>query len=140
MTGLDEIRKLMAVGKRPPMMELLDIDLIEADHGRVVFAATPTQQSYNIMGIVHGGYAATLLDSACGVAVSAAAEKPVTCVTLELKVAYHAALTDQVGTVRAIGQIVSMGRRVAYTEAKLVDANDKLFASATSTLLITERR
>lgn len=140
MTGLDEIKSLMAVGERPPMTAMFDIDLDEVEHGRVVFSASPGRQSYNFMGIAHGGYAAILLDSACGVAANAAAPSPVNCVTLELKVAYHAPLTEEIGRVRAIGQILSIGKRVAHTEAKLIDAQGKLYASATSTLLITARQ
>ena len=113
MTGLEEIEQFMAAGTRPPMMDLFDIDLLEAEEGKVVFVATPTSQTYNFMGIAHGGYAATLLDSACGIAANSAAQVPINCVTLELKVAYHAPLTDRVGMVRAIGQVVSMGKRVA---------------------------
>lgn len=64
---------------------------------------------------------------------------PINCVTLELKVAYHAPLTDRVGMVRAIGQVVSMGKRVAHTEARLIDMAGKLYASATSTLLLVDR-
>ena len=140
MTGLDEIKSLMAVGERPPMMALFDIDLDEVEHGRVVFSASPGRQSYNFMGIAPGGYAAILLDSACGVAANAAAPSPVNCVTLELKVAHHAPLTEEIRRVRAIGQVHSIGKRVAHTEAKLIDAQGKLYASATSTLLITARQ
>ena len=73
-------------------------------------------------------------------AANAAAPSPVNCVTLELKVAYHAPLTEEIGRVRAIGQVLSIGKRVAHTEAKLIDAQGKLYASATSTLLITARQ
>ena len=139
MTGLEEIEQFMAAGTRPPMMDLFDIDLLEAEEGKVVFVATPTSQTYNFMGIAHGGYAATLLDSACGIAANSAAQVPINCVTLELTVAYHAPLTDRVGMVRAIGQVVSMGKRVAHTEARLIDMAGKLYASATSTLLLVDR-
>lgn len=140
MTGLDEIRAMIAVGRRPPMMELLDIDLAEVDRGHVVFAATPGALHYNPMGIVHGGFAATMLDSACGLAANSATDTPMNCVTLEIKISYHAALTARSGRVRAIGRLLTIGRRVAYTEAKLVGADDRLYASATSTLLLSERR
>jgi len=122
------------------MMELLDIDLTEIDAGHVVFVATPGVSHFNPLGIVHGGFAATMLDSACGLAASSATEVPMSCVTLEIKISYHAALTAQTGPVRAIGRLVSLGRRVAFTEARLVDVNERLYASATSTLLVSERR
>lgn len=140
MTGLDEIRAMIAGGRRPPMMELLDIDLAEVDHGYVVFEATPGALHYNPMGIVHGGFAATMLDSACGLAASSATDTPMNCVTLEIKISYHAALRACSGRVRAVGRLLTIGRRVAYTEAKLLGAEDRLYASATSTLLLSERR
>jgi uncharacterized protein (TIGR00369 family) len=96
MTGLEEIEQFIAASTRPPMMDLFDIDLLEAG-GEGRFVATPTSQTYNFMGIAHGGYAATLLDLACGIAANSAAQVPINCVTLELKIAYHAPLTDRVG-------------------------------------------
>lgn len=140
MTGLDEIRAMIAGGRRPPMMELLDIDLLEVDTGHVVFSAMPGTAHYNPMGIVHGGFAATMLDSACGLAANSATDVPMTCVTLEIKISYHAALTAQTGQIRAIGRLLSLGRRVAFTEARLVGINEKLYATATSTLLVSDRR
>lgn len=138
-TGLDEIRIMIDQGVRPPMMDLLDIDLAEAEKGRVVFTATPSRRTYNPIGIVHGGFAATILDSACGLAANSATTVPTDCITLELKISYHAALHDRIGPVRAIGTVVSLGKRVAHTEAKLVDAEDRVFATATSTLLLSAR-
>ncbi len=139
-TGLDEIRAMIEQGQRPPMMDLLDISLADAEEGRVVFTATPSRRVYNPLGIAHGGFAATMLDSACGLAAKSAMKDRGNCVTLELKIAYHAALDDTVGEVRAIGTLVSMTRRVAHTQARLVDANDRLYASATSTLLLSVRQ
>jgi uncharacterized protein (TIGR00369 family) len=95
--------------------------------------------TYNPLGVVHGGYAATLLDSACGCAVHAHLRANQTYTTLELKVAYHKALTSETGPVRAEGIVLSIGRRVAFAEAKLTDATGRLYASATSTLLVMEQ-
>ena len=139
-TGLDEIRLMIERGIKPPMMDLLGIDLTEAEEGRVVFTATPSRRVYNPLGIAHGGFAATLLDSACGLAAKSATKDLTDCVTLELKISYHAALDENVGEVRAIGTVVSMGRRVAHTTAKIVDSDDRLYATATSTLLLAARR
>jgi uncharacterized protein (TIGR00369 family) len=88
--------------------------------------------------MVHGGYAATLLDSACGCAVHASLSPTQAYTTLELKIAYHKAMTKETGLVRAEGRVVSLGRRVAFAEGKLIDANGKLYASATSTLLVMD--
>lgn len=135
--GLARARALLAGGGRPPIGETLEFSLVEVDLGRAVFEGVPGRHAYNPMGTVHGGYAATLLDSACGIATASRLAHDQGFTTLELKVAYHKAVTDQTGKVRAEGIVVSMGRRVAFVEAKLTDANGTLLASATSTLLVT---
>lgn len=139
LSGLDQLRALMASGKRPGIGNSLDFDLVEVDTGRAVFTGVPGPHAYNPMGIVHGGYFATLLDSACGCAVHASLTAEQAYTTLELKVAFHKAMTAQTGRVRAEGRVITIGRRVAFTEAHLTDANGKLYASATSTLLVMER-
>jgi uncharacterized protein (TIGR00369 family) len=139
LSGLDQLRALIASGRRPGIAESLDFDLVEVDAGRAVFEGTPGQHAYNPIGMVHGGYAATLLDSACGCAVHSSLNAKQSYTTLELKVAYHKALTNQTGAVRAEGRVVTLGRRVAFAEAKLSDASGRLYASATSTLLVIEQ-
>ena len=89
--------------------------------------------------MVHGGYAATLLDSAYGCAVHSQLGATQTYTTLELKVAFHKPLSSETGPVRAEGTILSLGRRVAFAAAKLTDASGRLYASATSTLLVIEQ-
>ncbi len=138
-TGLDQLRALMASGRRPGISQSLDFELTEVEVGRAVFEGTPGHHAYNPIGMVHGGYAATLLDSACGCAVHSRLGGGQTYTTLELKIAYHKALTSQSGRLRAEGLVLSMGRRVAFAEAKLVDAGGRLHASATSTLLLIEQ-
>jgi uncharacterized protein (TIGR00369 family) len=91
------------------------------------------------MGIVHGGYFATLLDSACGCAVHTRISAAQAYTTLELKVAFHKSMTSDTGKVRAEGRVLSFGRRVGYAEAKLIDGSGRLLASATSTLLVMDR-
>jgi uncharacterized protein (TIGR00369 family) len=115
------------------------LQLVEVDLGKAVFAGTRGAATYNPIGVVHGGYAATLLDSACGCAVHSRLSESQAYTTLELKVAYHKAMTIDTGLVRAEGRALSMGRRAAFAEAKLTDAGGQLHASATSTLLIFER-
>ena len=116
--------------------ETLGFSLVVVEKGRVVFEGTPGRHVYNPIGIVHGGYAATLLDSACGCAAHTMLEAGRSYATLELKVAYHKAMTDETGPVRAEGTVMSIGRRAAFTEARLRDARGVLMASATSTLMI----
>ncbi|MGF7148005.1 uncharacterized protein (TIGR00369 family) [Sphingomonas zeicaulis] len=134
--GLGQLQALMDAGRRPPIGETMDFVLVEIERGRAVFEGTPGTRVYNPIGTVHGGYAATLLDSACGCAVHSQLGPDQGYTTLELKVAYHRALSHESGPVRAEGKVLTMGRRTAFAEAKLIDARGRLCASATSTLLV----
>ena len=138
-SGRERLEMLMASGKQPGIVGLLGLKLAEVGDGTAAFEATPSLAVYNPIGSVHGGYAATLLDSACGVAVQSRLGLSQSHTTLELKVAYHKALTAETGPVRAEGHVVSLGRRVGFAEARLVDADGRLYASATSTLLVIDR-
>jgi uncharacterized protein (TIGR00369 family) len=138
-SGIQQLRALLASGRSPGMFITLDLQFIEVEVGKVVFAGTPGAHAYNLIGMVHGGYAATLLDSACGCAVHSSLTAAQAHTTLELKVAYHKALTSETGRVRAEGRVLSIGRRAAFAEASLTDANGRLYASATSTLLVFDR-
>ena len=138
LTGLEQLQALMASGRRAGIADSLDFTLTEVDAGLAVFEGTPGQHAFNPIGMVHGGYAATLLDSACGCAVHSSLTARQSYTTLELKVAYHKALTSQTGALRAEGRVLTLGRRVAFAEARLVDATGRLYASATSTLLVIE--
>jgi uncharacterized protein (TIGR00369 family) len=102
----------------------------------MVFEATPDIHLYNPLGTVHGGFAATMLDFACGYAVLSKMVSVQSFSTLEIKIAYHKAMTKDTGPVRAKGKIVIFGRRAAFTEAQLTDLNGKLYASATSSLIV----
>ncbi len=136
LSGLEQLRSLMALGRRPGIGETLGFDLVAIEDGFAAFEGTPDARAYNPIGTVHGGYAATLLDSACGCAVHAKLAPGQGYTTLELKVAYHKAMTRQTGRVRAEGKVVSFGRRAAFAEARLTDASGRLLASATSSLLV----
>jgi len=138
LTGLDQLRALMASGKKPGMLSTLDFDLVEIDVGRAVFAGQPGEHAYNPLGTVHGGYAATLIDSACGCAVHSRLKPGQTYTTLELKVSFHRVITKRAGLLRAEGRIVTFARRAAFAEARLIDEKDRLYASGTSTLLILQ--
>ncbi|WNL46435.1 PaaI family thioesterase [Dyella sp. BiH032] len=139
LTGLQQLRKMIEMGGRPPIGETLDFVLVDAGEGFAAFEATPSLRAYNPLGTVHGGYAATLLDSACGCAAHSRLTPTQGYTTLELKVAYHKAITQETGRLRAEGRVLSIGRRAAFAEATLKDADGKLYASATSTLLVFER-
>jgi uncharacterized protein (TIGR00369 family) len=91
------------------------------------------------MGGVHGGYAATLLDTVMGLAVATRLADDQSFTTLELKVAYHRGMTEKTGPVRGEGKVLSFGRRAAFAEGRMVDDKGNLYATATSTCLILAR-
>ena len=134
--GLGQIRAMMVSGRKAPMIEKLGLDLVEIEHGHAVFAGTSDQSVFNPLGGVHGGYAATLLDSACGIAVHSTLGPQRGHTTLELKISYVRGLSATSGTVRAVGRVTSAGRRVAFAEASLHDGEGRLCATASSTLLV----
>lgn len=135
-TGLDQLRAMIAGGANLPIGRTLGFSLVEVEKGHAVFEGTPDEKSYNPLGTVHGGYAATLLDSACGVAIHSMLGANQTYTTVDLNVSYHRAMTAQTGLVRAVGSALSIGRRAAFSEAKLTDASGRLLASATATLMV----
>ena len=137
--GLGQMRALMALGRKPGIMKSMEFELVEVEAGRAVFAGVPGEHAYNPIGVVHGGYAATLLDSACGCAVHSSLSAQQAYTTLDLNVSYLKPITRDTGAVRAQGRVRSIGRRVAFAEAELTDPEGRLLASATSTLLIFER-
>lgn len=140
LNGLDQLRALMSSGLKPGIMVSLDFELVEVDLGKAVFAGQPGEHAYNPLGTVHGGYAAALLDSACGCAVHSRLTEKQAYTTLELKISYHKAITKNTGLLRAEGRVLSLGRQAAFAEALLTDSSGRLYASATSTLLIFDRR
>lgn len=136
-SGLDYLRAI-ATGDLPaaPIADLLGLRLDKVEHGRVVFSGLPDGRHYNPIGVVHGGYTATLLDSAMGCAVHAALEQGRGYTTVDLKVNYLRPLTEQTGRVFAEGHVVHLGGRVATAEARLTDESGKLFAHASSICLV----
>ena len=137
LSGIEQLRAMIAAEAQPSIGRTLDFSLVEVGDGLAVFEGSPDERTYNPMGTVHGGYAATLLDSACGIATHSKLAPGQTYTTLELKVAYHRAMSATTGPVRAIGSVISFGRRVAFAEARLTDGQGRLLASASSTLLVT---
>ncbi|MBM7332787.1 PaaI family thioesterase [Alloalcanivorax marinus] len=136
MTGLQALQHALQSDTHRGIGHTMEFALVELEEGRVVFEGRPTEKVYNPIGTVHGGYAATLLDSACGCAVHSTLDAGQGYSTAELKVAYHRAITKDTGPVRAEGKVVTKGRRLAFAEARLTDAAGKLYASATSTLIL----
>ncbi|PZQ58233.1 MAG: thioesterase [Sphingomonas taxi] len=136
LTGLEQLRALIDRDRQPPIHETLHIRLVAVDEGRATVEAEPGDAHLNPAGIVQGGYVAAVLDTACGCAVHASLPANTGFSTAELKVSYHRPVTDRAGLVRAEGQTLSVGRRAAFSEAKLYDQRGRLLASATSTLVI----
>lgn len=139
LSGLEQLKAMMTSGGRAGIGDTLNFSLTEVEEGRVMFTGTPDKHAYNPIGTIHGGYAATLLDSACGCAIHSRLRADQGYTTLELKIAYHKAMTDKTGPVMAEGRVVTLGRRAGFAEATLKDARGVLYASATSTLLVFDR-
>jgi uncharacterized protein (TIGR00369 family) len=120
-----------------PIAELLGMELVELGEGRATFALDPAERHYNPLGTVHGGIAATLLDSAMGCAVHTTLSEGDRYTTLELKVNFVRAITEATGRVVASGSVIHRGGRIATAEARLTDEDGRLLAHGTSTCLIT---
>jgi uncharacterized protein (TIGR00369 family) len=138
LTGLEQLQLMIRAGRRPPIADTLDFNLVEVEKGRAVFEGVPGPHALNPIGSVHGGYAATLLDSACGCAVHSQLSADQGYTTVELKIAYHRPIMADTGPVRAEARTITIGKRVAFTEGRITDAEGRVYASATSTLLVFE--
>jgi uncharacterized protein (TIGR00369 family) len=139
LNGLEQMHAF-ARGARPPSMRhTFDIVLAEISRGRVVCEAEPSLAARNSMGGVHGGYAATLLDTACGNAVHTLLEPGQVYATLELKISYLRPVEIGGGRLTSTGKVVSYGRRIAFAEGCLTDIRGSLLATASSTLLIIDQ-
>ena len=138
MAGLDYMRTIIA-GElpRPPISLVMNMRPTELEEGRVVFAGEPGEEHYNPIGLVHGGYAATILDSALGCAVHTTLPAGVGYTSLGLEVKYLRPITRDSGRVLCEGTVVHRGRRQATAEARLTaEDTGKLLATGTSTLMI----
>ena len=139
-SGLDFLQKVLA-GELPPppMAQLMNIRLAEVARGFIVFEGVPQEYHYNPLGVVHGGMAATLLDSALGCCVNSCLDAGDVYTTLELKVNYLRPITVESGRLRAIATVVHIGRTTALVEGRVLDNQDKVYAYASSTCLIKRR-
>jgi uncharacterized protein (TIGR00369 family) len=138
LAGIEALRR-MAAGELPPppFANTLGFDgLVEVSDGEATFAVRPAEFHYNATGVVHGGLALALLDSAMGCAVHSTLPAGVTYTTLEVKANFVRPLTAATGLVRCHGTVVHRGRNVATAEGRVADAEGKLYAHGTSTLLV----
>ena len=140
MSGLEFVQGL-ADGTLPlnTIARTLDYDVAEAASGRVVVTAEPSDIHLNPAGTVHGGFAATLLDSCMGLAIQSTLEKGIGQTTLEFKISLVRPITPETGVIKAEGLVLSRGRRVGTAEGRITDANGRLLAHGTTTCLIFER-
>ena len=137
MSGIEFLRAIRdGELPHPPICALLNYRLVEVEPGHAVFEGTPGEQHYNPIGVVHGGLAMTLLDSAMGCAVQTHMPAGGGYTTLEVKTNLVRAITSETGKLRAIGKVVHLGKRVATAEARLEDAAGKLYAHATTTCIV----
>ena len=137
MSGLDFLRAIRD-GKLPPppIAVLLGFRLTEVEPGHAVFECAPGEQHYNPIGVVHGGLAMTLLDSAMGCCVQTRVPAGSGYTTLEAKTNLVRAITDKTGRLRATGKVVHIGSRIATAEGRLEDASGKLYAHASTTCIV----
>lgn len=120
----------------PPMASTLGFELADFGDGRVEIICTPAEFHYSPYGMLHGGLAATLLDSGTGCAVHTQLPVGTGYATLTLNVSFLRPITVETGQVRCVGVVSSMGRRVAVADAKLTDAGGRALAQATATCLV----
>ena len=141
MSGLEFIRAIMNGDHPPPSMALLlGFNIVEAEQGRVVFAGEPSDNHLNPMGVVHGGYAATLLDSCMTCAVQSALKPGLSATTLDLNIHYTRATTPRSGLLRAEGKIVHIGKQLGTAEGRITDPQGRVLAHATTSCLVFPAR
>ena len=141
MPGIEYLRGIIR-GDYPaaPISATLDFHPVEVDHGRAVFEGTPARHAYNPLGVVHGGWAATLLDSALGCAIHTTLPAGKGYTTIDLSVSLVRAITERTGRVRCEANVVHVGGSVGTAEAKLVDARGNLYGHGKATCLILTPR
>jgi uncharacterized protein (TIGR00369 family) len=137
MAGLDYMKKMLA-GEipQPPIAKTLGFQLVHVEHGFAIFEGEPQEWHYNPIGVVHGGLAATLLDSALGCCVHTSLPQGVAYTTTQLNVNLVRAITKDTGKIRCEGRVLHGGKQLATAEASIKDMNGKLYAHGTTTCLV----
>jgi uncharacterized protein (TIGR00369 family) len=137
LSGLEFLRKIVAGELPPPPIgSLMNFAIAEFREGLAVFVVEPAEYHYNPIGVVHGGVAATLLDSAMGCAVHSTLPAGAGYTTLEIKVNYLRPMTAKTGRVRCEAKAIHVGQRTAMAEGRIVDDNGKLYAHGTTTCIV----
>jgi len=137
LTGLELMSQLCA-GQLPisPICKALGFEMIDVQHGKVIFEGRPALTHYNPIGCVHGGWAAALLDSCMGYAVYTTLGANSDARTLEIKINYVRGILEGTGKLQAEGNVLHKGRSTATAEGRIVDKDGKLFAHGTTTCII----
>lgn len=138
---LSGLEYMQAIASRqippPPITATMNITGIEVvEKGKVVFTAEPAEFLYNPIGVIHGGFASTLLDSALGCSVHTMLPQGTAYTTLELHVNFVRAITKDTGPLRCIAEVIHCGKQMATAQARLVDMKDKLYNHGTTTCLV----
>ena len=120
----------------PPIGESFDFLLTEIEAGRAVFEGAPHRKFYNPLGTIHGGFISTLLDSAMACAIHSTLEAGKGSTSVEIKVNFTRPIFEKTGTLRAIGETISVGRQIATADGKLIGADGKIYAHGTTTCFI----
>jgi uncharacterized protein (TIGR00369 family) len=139
LSGLEFFKKMIA-GELPPppLVVLLGLNLVEAEPGRVTFTGVAREEFYNGMGVAHGGFAATLLDSALGCAINTMMPAGRVFTTIDLQIHYTRALRREAGELRCTATVVHVGSRTATSQGRIVDAAGKVYAHGTTTCILVE--
>jgi uncharacterized protein (TIGR00369 family) len=139
MSGLEFVQGL-AAGTLPlnTIARTLGYDITEAESGRVVVTAEPTDSHLNPWGTVHGGLAATMLDSCMGLAIQSTLERGVGSTTLEFKISFVRPITPETGPIKAEGTVINRGRRIGIADGRVTDGKGRLLVHGTTTCLIFE--
>jgi uncharacterized protein (TIGR00369 family) len=139
LSGLEFFKKMIA-GELPPppLVVLLGLKLVEAEPGRVTFTGVAREEFYNGMGVAHGGFAATLLDSALGCAINTMMPAGRVFTTIDLQIHYTRPLRRDAGELRCTATVVHAGSRTATSEGRIVDAAGKVYAHGTTTCILVE--
>ncbi|WP_421852242.1 PaaI family thioesterase [Oricola sp.] len=136
-SGLDSLRALIAGDvPAPPISKTLAFALVEVDEGRAVFKGMPSERVLNPLGVVHGGWAATLMDSALGCAVQTTLKPGEAYTTAEFKVNLLRPIMPDTGEVTCVATIVSRGRTIGVSECRVIDGRDRILAFGTETCSI----
>jgi uncharacterized protein (TIGR00369 family) len=139
LSGLEFFRRMIAGEVTPPpLVALLGLKLVEAEPGRVTFVGVARDEFYNGMGVAHGGFAATMLDSALGCAINTMMPAGRVFTTIDLQIHYTRALRKEAGELRCTATVVHVGSRTATSEGRIVDAAGKVYAHGTTTCMLVE--